>query len=68
MGTTADVFANQFSVAMKMRPDSFIVDGKEAAVVTSDGKMTMVSGCQLTAKQAVDLRQWIKKNFMEAAS
>lgn len=64
----ADEFADKFATALKARPAPFLVEGKEAAVVTSEGNMTMVSGTQLNSKQAIDLRVWIKKNFMEATA
>ncbi len=64
----AQAFAEKFAGAIKMRPEAFVVGGKETAVVTPDGQMALMSGSQLTDKEAIDLRAWIKKNFMEGTT
>ncbi len=64
MVTNAEAFASKFVQAMATKPLPFLVDGKEVAVVTADGRMTMAGGIPLAPAQAIDLRKWIKENFM----
>lgn len=66
MGTLAANFADKMTVALLARPDPFVVDGRDVAVVTTDGKMALVGSITLLPEQAKDLRVWIKTNFMQA--